>query len=135
MSNPLETDDRAPHMTGLVKGIVEDLQILIRQEFELAKAEMKDQGERAAKGAAFFGVALAFTLFALALLTLTGVHLLAWLTGWPLWTCYGLVGGICILIAAAAAGWAYDKVKRIRLIPPQTAETMKENVRWLQNQT
>jgi uncharacterized membrane protein YqjE len=135
MSNRLDTDDRGPHMTDLVRGIIEDLQTLIRQEFELAKAEMKDQAERVVQGAAFLGIAIAFILFALALLTLTGVHLLAWLTGWPLWVCYGLIGGVCVLIAAAAAGWAYEKVKRIRLIPPQTAETMKENVQWLQNQT
>jgi uncharacterized membrane protein YqjE len=134
MAEHVVTDNHTPSMTQQIKRIIEEGQTLIRQEFELAKAEAREQWHRAVKAMMFFVTAVVFAVFAVALLTLAGVHLLEWLTHLPLWICYAITGGSCSLLALATGAWAYRKVKHIEVMH-YTTETMKENVQWIKNQT
>jgi hypothetical protein len=125
----------APSVTSLVGGIVADLQTLIRQEVTLARTEVKQEWEKtkSAAGAMVAGVvlsALAGMMFCFML-----VHFLNWLNpdALPLWACYlivavvfGFFGGICLAAGQTKAG-------HVHVIPPETAQTIKENVPWIQN--
>jgi hypothetical protein len=135
--NRLETP---ASMSTLVGGILNDAQQLIRQEVALARSEIQDEVAKA-KQAALSIVAGAGTL-ALGglLLCFMLVHLIHWLTnglpsGFPLWICYLIVGGALAATGAFLLFVARNKAKEINLVPPQTAETMKENVQWMKRQT
>jgi hypothetical protein len=59
------------------------------------------------------------------------VHLLNALTGLPLWACYGIVGGVCAIVGVVLLYRGKQQMSQIDMVPQQTVETMKENVRWI----
>jgi hypothetical protein len=53
------------------------------------------------------------------------------LTGLPLWACYGIVGGVCAIVGVVLLYRGKQQMSQIDMVPQQTVETMKENVRWI----
>jgi uncharacterized membrane protein YqjE len=80
-SDPLVTEDDHSSAQGIaeaVNEISERASLLIREEIELAKAEVSEKIGKLAKGAAVGGAAAVFAIFGVVLL----FHGLAWLAYW-----------------------------------------------------
>jgi len=124
-----------PSMTSMVSGIIADAQVLMRQELQLAKVEVKQELTKARDAAISFSAGAGSMVWATVLLTLGLVHFINWVTDGavPLWGCFGIVGG-CMLAAGVTLFFiGKNRVENINLVPPQTAETLQENVQWLKN--
>jgi uncharacterized membrane protein YqjE len=128
------TANGAPASVGeLVGEVARDLSTLMRQELELAKAEIKQEAARAGKGAGLLGGAgytgHLFVLFlSVALMAALDVAL-------PLWAAALIVA---VLWAAAAAVLATTGRKNLRSVnpkPQQTIDTLKEDVQWAKHPT
>jgi len=130
-----------PSFSHLVKGIVDDIGDLIKQQIQFAKKEVQTDLRKSKEavvalaigaGALFLGI-----LFAGFML----VHLLHWLTtppgadpaSLPLWSCYAIVGVLCLGTGAAMIQAGRKKFASFNPLPEQTVETMKENVQWIAN--
>jgi VIT1/CCC1 family predicted Fe2+/Mn2+ transporter len=113
----------------VAKSLTSDLSLLVRQEIELAKAEMAEKGRTAAPGLGMFGGAGMVALCAAGALTAFLVLLLSLFL--PEWLA-------ALLVGAALAGIAYVLVKQGKErvadagkpVPEQTIETVKEDVQW-----
>ena len=109
--------------------LTRDLSLLVRQELELAKAEMAEKGRVAALGLGMIGGASVVALMAAGALTACAVLVLALFL--PAWLS-------ALLVAAALGATAYLLAMRGRteirkagnLIPEQTIETIEEDVEW-----
>jgi uncharacterized membrane protein YqjE len=123
-----------PSLTTLVSGIVHDIQQLVRQEMQLARTEVKQEWDKAKTAAGSLMVGLVLFGMGGVLLSFMVVYLIA-LAGVPLWGCFGIVGGLLAFGGLILVGMGYSQVSRIHVIPPQTAQTLKENVTWIQSQT
>ena len=102
---------------------------LIRQEMELARAELTAKGKEAGKGAGLFGGAGAVGLLAAGAIT-AGIILLLDLAI-AAWLAAIIVGLVYAGIAAVLALQGRDRLKRAT--PPvteQTVDTVKEDVAW-----
>ena len=102
---------------------------LVRQELELAKAEMAEKGKQAGLGAGMFGGAGLFGVLALAALTTCVIAALA--TGMDVWLAALIVAVIYAGVAAVLA--LLGKQKTREAIPPapeQAIESTKEDVQW-----
>jgi hypothetical protein len=105
----------------------------VRQEVDLAKAEMQQKGKRARLGAGLIGGGGLLGLGAFGALTATVIVALAtWLDAWL--AC--LV--VTVVYAAGAAVLALSGKRRLQEaappVPEQTIETLKEDVQWARNQ-
>ena len=117
----------------LLKRFSEDATSLIRQELELAMAELTEKGKKAGKGAGMFGGAGLFGVSAFAALTASLILVLAgamdaWLAALIVAIAYGAVAGVLAL---------QGKQKVEEAGPPQpeqTGETVKEDVEWAKRQ-
>jgi hypothetical protein len=132
--------DNPASMSSLVGGIINDAQQLVRQEITLARQEIHQEVNKAKTAALSLALGGVVAFFGGLLLSFALVHLLYWLTNdlherFPLWACYGIVGGLCALVGVLLLVAARNKAGDIHLVPPQTAETLKENVQWIKNQT
>jgi uncharacterized membrane protein YqjE len=124
----------APSVQFLLGGIVSDIRQLLRQEVQLARCELYDEWRKLRVvlcAVAAGGVFLASSVLPLAF---AFVYLLHEVAGLPRWGAFGLVGGVLFVLGLTGVGLAAYKAVQIRVIPPQTAETLKENVEWLRKQ-
>jgi MFS family permease len=113
----------------LVKDATEQAQTLVRQEIELAKAELSEKGKQAGMGAGMFGGAGLFGLFAFGALTaaLVGAADLAV----PFWAAALIVAAVYGAIAGVLALTGKNKVQAATPpVPEEAVETVKEDVAW-----
>jgi uncharacterized membrane protein YqjE len=117
----------------LLKELSDQTTTLVKQEIELAKAELGEKGRRAGAGAGMFGGAGLFGVFALAAATTAAIVALdsvveLWLAALIVAAVYALVGGIL----------AMSGKKQVReaapMAPEQAMESVKEDVSWAKTQ-
>ena len=127
------TDPRDRPVGELVKDLSAQTSTLVRQEIDLARAELTEKGKLAGKGAGLLagaGVAGLFVLGALtaALITLLDDAMSTWVASLIVMALWAIVA-----LALALAG----KSALQRATPParQTVETVKEDIQWAKNPT
>jgi hypothetical protein len=125
----------SPTLATLVGGIVSDLQTLVRQELQLARREVQQELDKAKFGVALLGGGLALLVMAVVSLLFMLDYLLKEYTTIPLWGCFGIVGGGFLLLGGLLIAAGVAKFRRAHLVPPLTAQTLRENVQWIQNRT
>jgi uncharacterized membrane protein YqjE len=134
-SNDLHADDLRDRPIGeLLKELANETTTLVRQELDLAKAEMREKAGKAGPGVGMWGAAGVTALLALG--SLTAFVILALDGAMPNWLAALIVG----LVYAAIAGLLYLRGKR-RVeeagspVPEKTIETVKEDVQWAKHPT
>jgi Putative Actinobacterial Holin-X, holin superfamily III len=106
-----------------------ELSTLIRQEMELARAELTEKGKQAGKGAGLFGGAATVALLGAGAITAGIVLLLALLL--PDWLAAIVVGLVYVGIAALLGLKGRDEIQQATPpVPEQTVDTVKEDVQW-----
>lgn len=118
--------------TQILENIVEDVQDIIRSEVRLARAEIKEEALKAAKGGAAIGGAALMGYFALALLVVCFTALLA--TAMPLWVSAIIMCVVCGCVAGALYAMGRGRLKQVHPAPEKTIRTVKEDLEWARNQ-
>jgi hypothetical protein len=127
--------DTSPSLASLLGGIASDIQTLIRQEIALAKAEMLREWDKAKTAAGSMAVGAAVLALGGFFLCVTIVCVLAEVAHLPWWAAFLIVGGVLTVFGLVLYFTGRNRAAQVNVIPPQTAETMKENVQWIRNQT
>lgn len=117
---------------GIVSGIVEDLQEIVRGEVQLAKTELKEDASQMGRGAgmAIGGAFVGLVGFSFLMLGMTYV-LNLWMR---MWIAAGIVGIVLILIGLALAMSGKNEIQQANLKPEQTLESLKEDQEWASRQ-
>jgi len=116
----------------VAKQLTKDVSILVRQEVELAKAELAEKGKQIGVGGAMFGGAAVAGWMGLAALTACLILLLA--LAMPGWVAALIVAAIWGAVAGVLALRGRDRIKQgTPPVPEQTIESVKEDVQWLKN--
>jgi uncharacterized membrane protein YqjE len=113
----------------LLKQLSEETTTLVRQELDLAKAEMAQKGKQAGIGAGMFGGAGVGALLGLAALTAAAIAALD--SAMALWLAAVIVGLLWLAVAGVLALQGKRKVQAATPpVPQQTQESVKEDVEW-----
>ena len=114
----------------LLKQLSEQTATLVRQELDLARAEMQQKGKRAGVGIGMIGAGGVLALAAVGALTATLILVLAeWMDAWIA----ALI--VTLVYAAVLALQGKEKVGEANPpVPEQTIETVKEDVQWAKSQ-
>jgi uncharacterized membrane protein YqjE len=118
----------------LVKDLSGHVSTLVRQEVELAKAEMAEKGKKAGLGAGMLSGSAVAALMMLG--SLTAFLILALALALPAWAAALIVTGIWAAIAGVLALQGHDRLRAMgKPIPEKTVETVKEDVQWLRSRS
>ena len=127
MQNENELRDRP--LAEVAKNLTSDVSLLVRQELELAKAEMAQKARTAAPGIGMFGGAGIVALCAAG--ALTGFLVLVFSIFLPEWAAALIVGAVLAAVAVVLVRQGKERVADAgKPIPEQTIETVKEDVEW-----
>ena len=124
-------DDRS--LGELFSELAQETSTLVRQEVSLAKTEMIQKASRAGRhvgilaagGAVAYAGLLAILAGVIALLNAV----------MPLWVAALLVGIVVAIVGYVLVSRALDALKREDFAPTETIETLKEDQRWVKDQT
>jgi uncharacterized membrane protein YqjE len=116
----------------VLQDIVGNIEEIIRSEFRLAKAEVREEASKAAPPLKMIVIGAGIGFYALGFLLFTLVMGLA--TVVATWLAALIVGAVLGLIALVLITTASKRFKQVNAVPERTIETMKENVQWAKNQ-
>jgi uncharacterized membrane protein YqjE len=130
-----ETRDARERGVGeLVKDLAGQTSTLVRQEIQLAQAELTTKGKLAGRGAGMLAGAAVAGL--LALIALTAVLIAALDTAMPLWLAALIVTLLWAAIAGVLAARGRKELQHATPpVPEQTVETVKEDIQWAKTRT
>jgi uncharacterized membrane protein YqjE len=118
----------------LVKDLANQTSTLVRQEIDLAKAEMTERGKRAGKGAGMLAGGAVAALLALGALTACLIAALD--LAMPTWLAALIVAVVYAAIAGVLAQVGRKQVQEAAPpVPEETIESVKEDVQWAKTRT
>jgi uncharacterized membrane protein YqjE len=133
MTLPRDNDLRDRPTGELLKELSDQTTTLVKQEMELAKAELQEKGKQAGLGAGVFGGAGLFGLGAFAALTACLIAALD--QAMELWLGAVIVAVIYAAVAALLALTGKRRVKEaVPPVPEQAKESVKEDMEWAKTQ-
>ena len=117
----------------LMRQLADETTTLVRQELELAKAEMREKGKKAGVGAGMLGAATVAALLALG--ALTAFFILA-LDGFlPNWLAALIVAAVYGAVAGVLALRGRERVQEAgKPVPEQTQQSIQEDLEWARTQ-
>lgn len=124
-----EAEKRQESVSELIKDLSRDISDLVRQEIELARAEMMEKGKKAGIGAGMFGGAALMGAAAVGGSMATIIIVLdLWM---PLWLAALITTVVYAAVAAVLAMRGRDELRQTGTpIPEKTKESVKEDIQW-----
>jgi Flp pilus assembly protein TadB len=111
---------------GLVKGALDDVRDLIREEVALARAELRYELSKVTAAGVQFGIA-AVSLWFAGMFLLVAVALgLAALFSWPAWAGFAVVAVLLAVAGVVAFVGGRKAVRQVQPLP-RTVDSIKEN--------
>jgi len=126
---------------GLVRGIINDVGDLIRQEIRFARTEFKTDAQKVLRAGTVLALGVGTAALGVVLVAFMLVYLIHWLSlpagtaepGIPMWGCYGIVAAVFLAVGGAMTFAGYKKFENVNPLPDETAKSVKENVEWIMN--
>jgi putative superfamily III holin-X len=135
MQEPYMTEEELRELPvgELLSRLARDLGLLVRQEADLARAEVREKAREAGPGAGMLGAASGVALLAGGALTACAILALnIVLDAWAAALIVALVEGAIALFLFVEGR---NRIKAaMPPVPEQTVETVKEDVEWAKNQ-
>jgi uncharacterized membrane protein YqjE len=128
-----DRDLRDRPLGEVTRELMNDVSTLVRQEVELAKAEMAQKGRTAVPGLQMLGGAGVVGLAAVGALT---AFLILVLDLWmPAWAAAAVVGIVLAVVAFVLARQGKERVEDAgKPVPEETIESVKEDAEWVGTQ-
>jgi hypothetical protein len=132
MAAELRNDnEQTASVTALVSGIVRDAELLLKQQFDLFKTELRQDAHYVEISTEVL-CAGAFIGF-VGLLLLGNALSLGLEAAWPdlpLWAWYAIVGAVVLVVGTVLTIAGVVKLHSVNPLPAKTAEGLKENFQW-----
>ncbi|HVG55769.1 MAG TPA: phage holin family protein [Vicinamibacterales bacterium] len=122
---------RTDTIGGLIRGILNDLRTLVKEEIALARVELREQAVRGRAAAMSFGIAAGALMFGVAFLLIAAATAIAELAGWPLWSGFLIVAVVLSIIGFISLSSGRKQLRTFHAVPEETVTTLKENSEWI----
>jgi hypothetical protein len=113
-------------VTGLLRGALDDVRDLIREEVALARAEVRYEASKVATAGVQFGAAAVALGFAGMFLLIAAALGISTLFNWPAWAGFAVVSVLLAVGGLVAFMSGRSAVRNIQPLP-RTIESIKEN--------
>jgi len=139
--NEVHAPPEEASMTGLLRGIINYVGNLIRQEIRFARTDIKSDARATLRAGVVLALGAGTAALGVILVAFMLVYLLHWLSlpagtaepGIPLWGCYGIVAAVFLSVGGLMVFAGIKILQSFNPLPDETAKSVKENVEWIMN--
>jgi len=118
------------NLTGLVSGILDDAQKLLRQQVDMFKSEVREDFKRSKQAAEYGGLGIVLLTVGCFGLVMAIANFLHEQFQFSLWASWGITGGVFLLVGVALAITSYILLERFNPLPDKTFNALQENLSW-----
>jgi len=133
---PLAPSGNDPTLTELVSGIAEDAQRLIRQQYQMLRAELKEDLRRTKAALAYMGFGIFASLVGAVFLVVALPNLINDLldvvTTRP-WVGWSIIGGVMLVVGIVGLLVGRRIFQKNNPLPDKTLNALEENLSWIAN--
>jgi len=135
MANEVHAPPDEASIASLLRGIINDVGDLIRQEIRFARTEIKSDVRKTARAGTALALGVGAACLGVVLVAFMMVYLIFALSHEtiPLWGCFGIVAAVFLVVGAGLGFVGYQSFRHNNPLPDQTAQSVKENVEWIMN--
>ena len=127
--------DITSKFTEQIEPVVQDAEKLVGLHVDLLRAELRQAAGEASPALASLGAGAGLAAAGGLLGSLALVHGLQRTTRMPLWTCYGLVGGVLGAVGVGLMGTGGRRLSEVGFVPYETLAALKEDLEWVKGKT
>jgi protein-S-isoprenylcysteine O-methyltransferase Ste14 len=127
LQSPPESDQ---NLSTLVTGILNDAQLLFRQQVDMVRHEVREDLRKTKEAAVPLAIGTYLALLGVALLSVTVALMLDKFTDLEAWSSFAIVG---VVVALAGGGLFYagkQKFASFNPLPDESAKALQENLEW-----
>jgi hypothetical protein len=128
-----ERADGEPSMTQLVSGIADDAKLLLRQQFQMFRAEVREDLRRTISAVRYMGLGAAGVAIGFLFLTIAMPLLINWLFGFPSWAGWAIIGGVFVVLGVIALFAGKRMFNKFNPLPDKSMNALEENLSWITN--
>ena len=118
-------------LTQLVSGIADDAQQLIRQQYQMLRAEIREDIKRTTTAVKYLSVGAAGVLIGMLFLVVSLPLLLNWIFAMPPWAGWAIIGGTMLLVGGIALYTGKRMFNKFNPLPDKTLNALEENISWI----
>lgn len=122
-----------PTLTGLVSGIADDAQRLIRQQYQMLRAEVREDIRRTKTAAKYMGLGIAGCMVGALFLVIAAPLLINWAFDLPNWAGWAIIGGVALVGGVIALFAGKRLFEKNNPLPDKTLNALEENISWIAN--
>ena len=124
------TQPPAASVTGLVSGILDDAQTLVKQQVEMLKSEVREDFKRSKRAAEFGSLGIVLLTVGFLGVVTALAYLLHEKFQFAMWASWGITGGLFLLAGGTLAFISYTLLERFNPLPDKTFNALQENLTW-----
>jgi len=117
-------------LTSLVSGILDDAQKLVRQQFEMLKAEVQEDIQKTKRAAEYGGLGVVLLTVGFLGLVSAIAFFLHEEFQFTMWASWAITSGVFIVLGIALAMSSYYLLERFSPLPTKTFQALQENLQW-----
>ena len=124
-----------PTLTELVSGIAEDAQRLIHQQYQMLRAEVKEDIRRTKAAVAYLGFGIAASVVGAIFLVVALPLLLNDVLDMEHrpWVGWAIIGGVMLVVGVIGLLVGRGIFKKNNPLPDKTLNALEENLSWIAN--
>jgi uncharacterized membrane protein YqjE len=130
---PAPSPAREPTLTDLVQGIAEDAQRLMKQQYQMLRAEVRDDIRRTKSALAYMGAGIAATLIGAIFLVVALPLLINWAFDLAPWAGWAIMGGVMLVLGIIGLLLGRRIFQKNNPLPDKTLNALEENLSWIAN--
>jgi len=130
---PPAAPGQEPSVTGLISGIAEDAQRLLKQQYQMLRAEVKEDIRLTKQALLYMGAGIVASLIGVLFLLLALPLLINWGFNLAQWAGFAIVGGVLLVVGIIGLFAGKRIFEKNNPLPDKTLNALEENLSWIAN--
>jgi len=130
---PAPATGREPTVTELISGIAEDAQRLIKQQYQMLRAEVKEDIRRTKSALTYMSAGIVASLIGVVFLVVALPLLLNWAFNLAPWAGFAIIGIVMLLLGIVGLFAGKRIFEKNNPLPDKTLNALEENLSWIAN--